>query len=344
MLNDKIKSVPWHKSHFPKRILFIRLQALGDIVIPLPLIKDIRNTLPKNTVIDLLTREEYALLPQSINLFDKVYVLKGDRNAKKQLLFLTLLLPKLLIRRYEIVADLQNNEISKIVRKLLFPISWTQFDKYSPISALKRNENTIKALNIAGTLKPQYVFDLKKNYNTIELLKKNDLRSEEFLFLINPAALYQNRNWPIENYLAFIDKWNDYIPNTKFLILGTSKIREKAKLIKTRFSEKVINLVEQTSLPEVIEIMKYVKLSLSEDSGLMHMAYLSAIPTICLLGSTRNDWTNPLLEHTRFFNSSDLECGNCMQAFCSKENNYCMIRIEPNQVFEKAVELYNLYY
>jgi len=69
------------------------------------------------------------------------------------------------------------------------------------------------------------------------------------------------------------------------------------------------------------------------------MAWVSGIPTIAIFGSTRSDWAKPLGPHTFFFDSSDLECGNCMQPVCKYGTNHCMVRITPEMVFEKAIAL-----
>src|SRR5882757_9024289 len=115
-----IPAKPWKKSAMPKRILAIRLQAMGDLVITLPYLQQLKKMLP-DTRLDLLTREEVDAIPKNIQLFDHVYSIGGGRNGKKQLLHGCWLLPKLLLQRYDVVIDLQNNKISKLVRKSLMP-------------------------------------------------------------------------------------------------------------------------------------------------------------------------------------------------------------------------------
>jgi ADP-heptose:LPS heptosyltransferase len=110
-----IPAKPWNKKDPPKRILAIRLQAMGDLVITLPYLQALRNALPSSVQLDLLTREEVDSIPRNIHLFDKIYSIGGGRNSKKILLHTFLLLPRLWIRRYDIIIDLQNNLISDIV-------------------------------------------------------------------------------------------------------------------------------------------------------------------------------------------------------------------------------------
>src|SRR6185503_19740828 len=104
-----INSKKWIETRLPKRILAIRMQAMGDVVITLPYLQDLRNNLPASVQIDLLTRYETNPIPKNLILFNKVFSIAGKRNLKAQLFFILLLIPRLLLRRYDIVIDLQNN-------------------------------------------------------------------------------------------------------------------------------------------------------------------------------------------------------------------------------------------
>src|SRR6266487_1363144 len=140
----------WTKTTRPKRILAIRLQAMGDLVITLPYLQSLRKTLPAATRLDLLTREEVESIPLNINLFDHVYSIGGGRNFKKQFALTWLMLPKILLKRYDVVLDLQNTLISKLVRKAVMPHAWSEFDKISPVPAGERTRLTIEAAGFAS--------------------------------------------------------------------------------------------------------------------------------------------------------------------------------------------------
>ena len=116
-LTMNIPAKPWTKKGPPKRILAIRMQAMGDTVITLPYLQDLRNNLPSTVQLDLLTRYETNPIPKNLVLFNKIYSIGGKRNLKKQLFFTFLLLPKLIFRRYDVIIDLQNNILSRLVRR-----------------------------------------------------------------------------------------------------------------------------------------------------------------------------------------------------------------------------------
>jgi lipopolysaccharide heptosyltransferase II len=328
----------WTKKKPPKKILAIRLQAMGDVVASLPYLQHLSRSSPSSIKLDFLTREETESIPKNIILFNKIFSIGGGRNFKKQLFYTFLLLPNLLLRRYDVVIDLQNNLISKIVRKALMPKAWSVFDKVSPVSGAERYRLTIEAIGL-GANKADGDFHLKDPEQGLKILKANGWKEDDELVVINPAGAFETRNWSMHNYAALAKLWLAAFPQTKFLMMGTSFIASKAAFMKNELQEKLINLVELTTPAEAFAIIQRIKFMLSEDSGLMHMAWLSDIPTLAIFGSTRSDWSAPFGEHTFLLGSSDLPCGNCMLEVCKFGDVHCLTRYSPEKVFQDAVNL-----
>jgi heptosyltransferase II len=335
-----IPAKPWTKEKLPKRILAIRLQAMGDVVITLPYLQQLRNSLPPSVRLDLLTREETEDIPRNIVLFDKVFSLGGGRHHRKQVLLTFFLLPKLLLQRYDMIIDLQNNRISQIVRTFLRPAAWCVFDKLSPVAAGERTRLTIEAAGLgANAMRTQ--LQLKDKGRGVAVLKNNGWNGTDSLVVLNPAGAFETRNWSMPNYAAFARLWLQRFPGTRFVVLGTSFIAEKASFLQQELGDRILNLINKTSPADAFAVLQQVSLVVSEDGGLMHMAWVSGIPTLALFGGTRSDWSRPLGPHTFLFDSSDLPCGNCMQVHCKFGDIHCLTRYTPELVLEKALLLLN---
>jgi len=329
-INIRVK--PWKEKFPPKRILAIRLHAMGDVIITLPYLQSLKNILPENVQIDFLTLEECVSIPRNIELFNKIYVIRGGRNFKKQLMFTFFLLPKLLLNRYDIVLDLNDAIISRWVKKILFPKAWTTFDRFFPIPAGERTRLTIEAVGL-GEINMSAKFKLKSDLHIENILKENKL------IILNPAGAFETRNWTLENYVEFAKLWLQLFPATQFLILGVNNISSKANYFKKELNDHLINLVNKTTPAQAFVIIQRVAMTLTEDSGLMHMSWVSGIPTLALFGSTRSYHAKPLGEKSFLFDSSDLPCGNCMLEVCKYGDTHCLTRYSPKIVFEKAREL-----
>lgn len=336
---NTIRSKPWNKHGRPRRILAIRLQAMGDLVICLPYLKQLKENLTEDVVLDLLTREEAEAIPRNIPLFNKVYSLGGGRNEKKQFIYTLLLYPGLLFRRYDVVIDLQHNRISRMIRKMLFPSAWSEFDKYSPIAAGESTRLTIEAAGLGSCHAVFRSFSLEKEESIDAMLKYNGWDGASDLVVLNPAGAFITRNWPLENYVQFARIWLTRFPGTQFLVIGLSLVEQKARFLQEHLGDKMINLVNKTNPYQAFAIVQQIKFILTEDSGLMHMAWVSGVPTLALFGSTNSVRATPLGPHSFLFNSSDLACGNCMQETCKYGDTRCLARFSPIVVFEKAMML-----
>lgn len=333
-----IQAKPWVEKKMPRKILVIRWQAMGDVVITLPYLQHLRNSLPPSVKIDLLTREETEDIPRNIVLFNKIFSIRGERNFKKQLIYTFLLLPKLFLQRYDVVIDLQNNIVSKTIRKLLLPRAWSEFDRFSPNAAGERNRMAIEAVGLGkNQLCTQLM--LKNTGKGVSVLKQNGWNGTDQLVVLNPAGFFVTRNWPMLNYVVFANLWLNQFADTRFLLLGTSLIASKATYLENELGGRLINLIDQTTPFTAFEILQYATFMLSEDSGLMHMAWVSGIPTMALFGGTRSDWSRPLGEHSFFLDSSDLPCGNCMRAECRFGDVHCLSRFTPEIVIAHAMAL-----
>ena len=127
---ESIRAVPWNSRTHPQKILAIRFQALGDIVITLPYLQAL-HTLWPSAQFHFLTREEFGDLPRAMKMFDTVYTISGGRNRVRQCGSAVYLVRRLLQEHYDIVIDLQRNTLSRVLRRIMRPKSFSEFDRFS---------------------------------------------------------------------------------------------------------------------------------------------------------------------------------------------------------------------
>lgn len=221
------------------------------------------------------------------------------------------------------------------------PAAWCEFDKFSPIPAGERTRATIESVGLCKNF-IDAAFEFKQPLQIDDLLKINGWDGESKLVILNPAGAFITRNWDPDNYISFAKLWLQHLPATQFVITGVALIASKARYIQRALGERLINLVEKTSPVEAFAIVQKAQFVLSEDSGLMHMAWVCNVPTIAMFGSSRSDWSRPLNERSMLLSSADLPCGNCMQEVCRYGDVHCLTRYTPQIVFEKIVTFLQL--
>jgi len=326
----------WLSAQPPRRVLAMRFQALGDTVITLPYLQSLRRAFP-GMRIDFLTRDEVAAIPRELRLFDQVISFGGARNFWRQLLALLPVLPRLWWRRYDIVLDLQNSQLSRLASRAAWPRAWSRFERFAPHSAGERTRATVAAawnwpvhLDTGLTL---------RNSHGSHLLAERGVRPETELVVLNPAGNMSSRSWPIESYVEFARLWRQRSPRSRFVLLLLPSMRAKAEQIAAALGDACIDLTGTADAVQAFGIVGTSRFMLSEDSALMHMAWVQGIPTLALFSSSRADWARPLGTHTHCLHSADLDCGPCGLQTCRFGDNRCLTRYSARQVFDLASHL-----
>jgi ADP-heptose:LPS heptosyltransferase len=335
---DGIPARRWPHASAPRRILAIRLQALGDTVITLPYLLSVKRRFP-GAGLDFLTREEVATVPRALAQFDRVIALGGGRSRYRTWLSALRHMPALLARRYDVVLDLQNNRISNFVRRAIRPEAWSAFDRFSPRPAGERTRRTIAAaLGTDAALDTDLALR-GPGPDVDALLRAHGWKTGFDLVVLNPAGYSPSRAWPTASYVEFARRWIERHPRSQAVLLLLPSQGARAAQIAAALGEHCIDLTGRADQLEAFAILKRARLVLSEDSGLMHMAWVQGTPTLALFSDSRRDWSAPQGSWSDCLDSSDLPCGPCGLEVCKFGDNRCLTRHTAAQVLERAEPL-----
>jgi heptosyltransferase-2 len=99
-----------------------------------------------------------------------------------------------------------------------------------------------------------------------------------------------------------------------------------------------VNLCGRTTLDQAIELLASVRLVITNDSGLMHVAAAVGTPLIAIYGSSTPAFTPPLSPHARIARL-DIGCSPCFERTCPLGHFDCMMQLKPRRVLEHALEM-----
>jgi ADP-heptose:LPS heptosyltransferase len=306
----------------------IRFQAIGDTLVTLPIADALRKRFP-TARLGMVVGERAAAAVTSTDLFDEVFSIKLS-GGRRERMWESAKLSTQERGRWEVVLDLQRNRESRLLRRLLFPEAWGEFDRYSGNSCVDRSRVPVREAGL-GELEIPYRVRIRPELRekSATLLRSMGWKNESLL-LLNPCSSWETRQWPDERWIELARRWSG-----KVLLIGEAAAHARFQKISENLGEKVLNLVGKTSLSEALSLASLCNAAVSEDGALMHASWLSGIPTVAILGSSRKDWHQPLGPHSAFFSSDDLPCGNCMRPHCIRKDVLCLQRITVDQVFEK---------
>lgn len=304
-------------------------------MLTLPYLSALRRRIPEASL-DFLTRREVGEIPKSIVLFDRVFEIGGARGPPRQVLSAAALIPRLWNRQYDVILDLQRNRISRGVRRLLGPKSWSEFDRFSPRLAGERTRATIEAVGL-GELEVFPDLVLRDPGLGEEKLRTAGWDGSSDLVVLNPGGSLPGRSWPIHSYARFAKLWLRRVSDaTQFVVLGLSAIAAQTRFLKERLDDRLLNLVGRTSADEAFALVHRAKLALSDDSGLMHMAWVAGVPTLALFGASRAAWASPHGSYSDCVLACARLDGTCLGGSCLEAPPDCLSGLPPDRVLERA--------
>ena len=145
------------------------------------------------------------------------------------------------------------------------------------------------------------------------------------------------KRWPLERYAEAARKVSESLPEVEWLLVGAPKEKPMGlELSAVLGSVRHRNVVGQTSLPELMALLKSCRLLLTNDTGTMHLAAALGVPTLSIFGSTEPVLTGPL-GSKHIILRHHVPCSPCFQRECPFGHYDCMTGISPERVANEVL-------
>ncbi|MFV0571594.1 MAG: glycosyltransferase family 9 protein [Xanthomarina gelatinilytica] len=272
-------------------ILVIRLSAMGDVAMTVPVIRALTEQYP-NVKLTILTR---AFFTPFFRDLENVTVFPADVKGKhKGILGLFKLAKQLKALKIDAVADLHNVLRSNILKTFLIGIKTIQIDKGR---AEKKALVSGKEFKQLKTTHQRYADVFKALGFPIDLSnpifpKKKPL-SEKVIEIIGntpkkrigiaPFAAHESKMYPLEQMEQVIEKLSQ---KYQVLLFGGGKKEIQTLTYFESQKKGIINLAGKLTLGEEFEVVSNLDVMLSMDSGNAHMAAMLGVKVITVWGVT----------------------------------------------------------
>ena len=347
----------------PKKILIVKLSAIGDVVQTLPMMEALRSHYPQ-AHIDWLVEEEACDLLIGHPALKRVLV--SRRKTWQKRLFRRGAFWSTLREIGNFIHELRSVEYDWIIdnhgifksgllvllsrgrRKIGFQASpgiadegnylFTK-ERYRPLNiekhALDRYLDLIAQVGV-GVGKPALNFPVPPDVlrEAEKLLQKNGFARHP-LIIIHPMAKWPTKQWPLANF----GKVAHALAQKGASVVFTGgpddekPVREVWQGIPT--PPQVLNLVGQTNLLELAGLFSLADLVLTPDTGPMHLAAAVQAPLIALFGPTA-PWRTGPYGNGHVILRKPLTCSPCFKKKCPTME--CMDSLSAEEVLEAVEE------
>ncbi len=281
-------TLPFPKAKLePKRILVIKLWAMGEAIITLPMIRAIKKKYPKATIDVLCT-------PRVKDVYT------GNKDVKNVISkSITALIFKIFSRRqYDIAIDCEPylNCSSLLAWKLakrrigfkhgLRSLLYTDRVKYNDQQhAVLVYMDMAKKLGIESV--PERLIPLattaQDEKKVDKLFQEWGVKKTDILVCLNPGAAEsaKSRTWPANRFAKVGDALTKEFL-AKIIIVGAKSERPEAERVAKQMHYNAIVAAGETSVKELAVLLKRCTLVISNDTGPVHLAPAMGTPTIGL--------------------------------------------------------------
>ena len=288
--------MPENELNRPNHLLIMRLSAIGDVAITVPVVLALRQQYPdlKITVVSRpLFKSFFSFLPD-INFYAA-----DVENSKSGLDGLYRLYKELSSIGIDAFADLHNVLRSKVIATFfkLNHIPVISLDKerserkkltafkskrISPMtSIIDRHAEVCKKLHLPISLSDVKLLDKQTMSTEIETVTGK--KKSKWLG-IAPFATYETKMYPLHLMKEMIELvlQEDY----KIFLFGGGKKEVKELKLLAAISNKCINIAGTLTFQQELDLISNLDLMLSMDSGNGHMAAMFGVPVITMWGNT----------------------------------------------------------
>lgn len=332
-----------------KRILVVNANWLGDAVFSACLFRSLKEAYSQAHVSCLAVPRVKEVL-ESIPDLDKI-IIYDERGRHRSLFAKIKLILGLRQKKFDIAFLLHRSWTRALLVFLAGIPQRVGYDtkgrgrllthKVKPLEGtVHRCDDYLNVIESYGVSVKNRSYALKVNAKAQEDLQKilmvHHIAEEDFLVVIHPGGNWDLKRWPLKDFALLIDRLSQQ-DRVKVVVSGSSEDRRLAQGIYALTASKPVILAGQTTLGELMALMKRANLVISADSGPLHLAAAVGTSVIGLFGPTQPQITGPrgmgpcvILQH-------DVGCnrGPCYHLDCT--DNICMQSITVEDVLE-AVE------
>jgi len=320
------------------RVVLIRLHALGDTAITFPVVGALRRRLPGSRL-EVVTDIRSAPLFRAHRDVDAVHAFDTRLSKFPKAAGLLRVAWALRAGPRPVVLNLQRDHWSLLLSRLLAPRAWTGFDRFAPRTALTRYLDAVEELGL-GRLEPALEPRLRPEprQEADARLRAAGLDPARPLVCLNPAGGWETKQWPIERYIELGRRLRDEM-GCQLMTLCAAPVPPRFRALRVGLSGRLMDFAGTTTPAVALGLISRARLIVTDDSGLMHFAWVQGVPTVALFGASRSAWSRPEGPGSTGFYSEDLSCGACLQPVCNRGDTFCLERVSVDEVMAAALRL-----
>ncbi|MRR53235.1 MAG: lipopolysaccharide heptosyltransferase II [Deltaproteobacteria bacterium] len=343
-----------------KRILVLRYRFIGDTVLTVPFLRNLRAAEPDAHIAWVVapgSSEVVKGIPYVDELiyWDPVTIHADSRGTHKTLCDKIRFIRALRSQNFDKVYVLKRSFSSAMIAILSGARERVGFDTEGRGFLLTKRvqyrhdqhemQNFLDVLRADGvTVSDDYLefwSTPEEDAAAGKLLADAGISAAKEIVALHPFASNPHRGWPFEDFasLAALLRAQGFVT----LVLGAPSDRNAFECVRDLFGQETVDLVGRCNLRVTMALLKRCALFVGNDSGIMHLAAAANIPMVALFGPQSPVKFGPWSSQARAV-YRDFPCSPCKQKFFTecepspRMRPACVEAITVDDVFREVVQ------
>ena len=330
-----------------RKILVIKLRAIGDVVLSTAVLPDLRREFPAAVIHFLVEDAAFPIVDRHPSLDAAIRLPKKEwKTMPFWKSWIDQVRTVWTLRRtgYDLVIDLFGNPRSALLTWLTnapmrvgyafrgrrFAYTKKVEPRSDQVHEVEFHRDALRALSIPvggqGPSVPLKTSDVKR---MDRWLHENGM-NRSFLVGFHVWGGWEAKRWPLDRFADLADRLGDAFDATVILVWGPGE-RQYAETVLKRTRTSAI-LAPETTLGEMAALLSRCRMVVANDSGPMHIAAALGTPTVGIFGPTQWRLQGPYGAMHRIVACDGLVCLGCNRLSCSHLT--CMKDLDVERVFK----------
>ena len=318
---------------------------LGDCVMALPVLEDLRNHYPESRITAMCI-SKFSFILENLSYVDEVFSFEKSKKGD--------VINFLREKNYDLGILLPNSRSSawcfwrgKVCRRLGYAINMRSLLLTDAVRLSKNYETQhlvitykeiLKGLGISvSTTSPRLCITEEEGESCWRMLEGYGVSRGATIIGVNPGSAYYTAKCWLPERFRRVTEMLLRDPDVFVLYFGDRRVQGLIDGIVQGLSKRAISLAGKTSLRELIAAIKLCRVFLTNDGGPMHIAAALNVPLVALFGSTCDVATGPYGGDVRVIHKH-VDCSPCFKRDCPKDFK-CMKSISEDEVYKEIKKL-----
>lgn len=336
----------------PNRILVVKLDHIGDVILSTPVFSNLRKAYPNAELHALCGKwsrvilENHPDVEKVIEYNSPVFCRSEEPTTLRQTRQLFRQLRK---QKYDLLIELRGDW--RIIRfsalrptpKRLCHASIQiankfGFQRFSSEHESYRNLDVLKQVGIPTPIqRTTFAISAENDQWALSFLKDHQIKQELPIITIHPGSPIDIKRWKSERFAELAD-WLITQKDAQVLFVGVPDEIQIITQIQALMQDESINIAGKTTIPQLASILRKSIMFIGNDSGPMHLAAAIGIPTVGLYGPGDPNRFGPVGKKCVTIHKKH-DCPPCHGDICRFRDQGCMAKIQVKDVIDVVEKL-----